>query len=64
MDVTLPEAPKKLLEFLQTAGVTKLNVLINNSAALWVQPLKDYSEKGWNKVMNTNLKVRDCALIF
>lgn len=34
----------------------KLDVLINNAGAAWGEPINDYSEKGWDKVFNINLK--------
>jgi NAD(P)-dependent dehydrogenase (short-subunit alcohol dehydrogenase family) len=34
----------------------KLDVLINNAGAAWGEPIDDYSEKGWDKVFNINLK--------
>jgi len=57
LDFTQPDSFKKLLEHLKTAGVTKLHVLVNNSGVSWGEPLLKYSEKGWNKVMDVNLKV-------
>lgn len=37
-------------------NVTKLDVLINNSGCSWGEPLKTFSEKGWDKVMDLNVK--------
>lgn len=34
----------------------KLDVLINNAGAAWGEPIDDYSEQGWDKVFNINLK--------
>lgn len=34
----------------------KLDVLINNAGAAWGEPIDEYSESGWDKVMNINLK--------
>lgn len=36
--------------------VTKLHVLVNNSGVAWGEPMESYAEKGWDKVMNVNLK--------
>ena len=33
-----------------------LDILINNAGAAWGAPLDEYPEKGWDKVMDTNLK--------
>ena len=34
----------------------KLDVLVNNAGASWGEPIDEYSEKGWDKVMDTNVK--------
>ena len=34
----------------------KLDILVNNAGASWGEPIDDYSEKGWDKVMDTNVK--------
>lgn len=34
----------------------KLDILINNAGAAWGEPIDTYSEAGWDKVMNVNLK--------
>tara|TARA_Y100000768_G_scaffold67926_1_gene47582 strand:+ start:6579 stop:7367 length:789 start_codon:yes stop_codon:yes gene_type:complete len=34
----------------------KLDILVNNAGASWGEPIDEYSEKGWDKVMDTNLK--------
>lgn len=33
-----------------------LNILVNNAGATWGQPIEDYSEAGWDRVMDLNLK--------
>lgn len=35
---------------------TKLDFLINNAGAAWAEPFEKYSEEGWDKLMNVNLK--------
>jgi len=30
--------------------------LVNNAGASWGEPIEEYSEKGWDKVMDTNVK--------
>lgn len=37
-------------------GVTKIHVLINNSGNSWGEPLGKFSEQGWSKVMDLNVK--------
>lgn len=34
----------------------KLDILVNNAGASWGAPIDDYPEKGWDKVMDTNVK--------
>jgi NAD(P)-dependent dehydrogenase (short-subunit alcohol dehydrogenase family) len=39
-----------------SAREPKLNILVNNAGANWAEPLETYSESGWDKVVDTNLK--------
>src|ERR1700742_5095176 len=34
----------------------KLDILVNNAGAAWAEPIDQYSEAGWDKVMAVNLK--------
>jgi len=34
----------------------KLDILVNNAGAAWAEPIDQYSEKGWDKLMAVNLK--------
>tara|TARA_Y100001970_G_scaffold180262_2_gene219495 strand:- start:21502 stop:22296 length:795 start_codon:yes stop_codon:yes gene_type:complete len=34
----------------------QLDILINNAGAAWGEPIDEYPEKGWDKVMDTNVK--------
>jgi NAD(P)-dependent dehydrogenase (short-subunit alcohol dehydrogenase family) len=34
----------------------KLDILVNNAGAAWGAPFEEFPEKGWDKVMNLNLK--------
>ncbi|MGD0143137.1 MAG: SDR family NAD(P)-dependent oxidoreductase [Rhizomicrobium sp.] len=34
----------------------KLHILINNAGAAWAEPIDSYSEAGWDKVVDLNLK--------
>lgn len=38
------------------ARETSLDILINNAGAAWAEPIDTYSESGWDKLMNVNLK--------
>ena len=33
-----------------------LDIIVNNAGASWGEPIDEYSEKGWDKVMDTNVK--------
>ncbi len=35
---------------------TSLDILVNNAGASWGEAIDEYSEKGWDKVMDTNVK--------
>jgi 2-deoxy-D-gluconate 3-dehydrogenase len=35
---------------------SSLDVLVNNAGAAWTEPLEDFSEQGWDKVMDLNVK--------
>jgi NAD(P)-dependent dehydrogenase (short-subunit alcohol dehydrogenase family) len=34
----------------------RLDILVNNAGAVWGEPIDDFPESGWDKVMNVNLK--------
>ena len=34
----------------------RLDILVNNAGAVWAEPIDDFSEAGWDKVMNINIK--------
>ena len=38
------------------AREAKLDILVNNAGAAWAEPIDRYSESGWDKVMDVNLK--------
>ena len=46
----------ELANHLVAAGVSKLNVLINNSGTSWGESLEQHQEKGFDKVMDLNVK--------
>ncbi|MEL6865493.1 MAG: SDR family oxidoreductase [Bacteroidota bacterium] len=54
-DLSTAEGRQSLIEEL-TAKESALDVLINNAGANWSAPLQEYPEKGYDKVMNINLK--------
>lgn len=35
---------------------SRLDILINNAGAAWGEPFEDFTEKGWDKVMDLNVK--------
>jgi NAD(P)-dependent dehydrogenase (short-subunit alcohol dehydrogenase family) len=34
----------------------RLHILVNNAGAVWMAPAAEYSESGWDKVIDTNIK--------
>ena len=36
---------------------SKLDILVNNAGAAWGEPIEEFSELGWDKVMDLNVKV-------
>ena len=34
----------------------KLDILVNNAGAAWGEPIEEFSEKGWDRVMDLNVK--------
>jgi NAD(P)-dependent dehydrogenase (short-subunit alcohol dehydrogenase family) len=54
-DVGLLDDLERLVNAL-SAREPKLNILVNNAGANWAEPLEMYSESGWDKVVDTNLK--------
>ena len=35
---------------------SKLDILVNNAGAAWGEPIEEFSELGWDKVMDLNVK--------
>ena len=54
-DGSTMEGIEKLVEEL-TAYESKLDILVNNAGASWGEPIDEFAEKGWDKVMNINVK--------
>jgi len=54
-DLSTQEGQQKLVTEIK-AKETSLDVLINNAGANWSAPFSDYPEKGYDKVMNINVK--------
>lgn len=55
MDVSTVEGAKALAkEF--ASREDKLDILVNNAGAAWLEPFDKFSEKGWDKVVDLNLK--------
>ncbi len=34
----------------------KIDILVNNAGAAWAEPIEEFSEKGWDRVMDLNVK--------
>lgn len=55
MDISTVEGAKALAkEF--ASREDKLDILVNNAGAAWLEPFDKFSEKGWDKIMDLNLK--------
>ncbi|WOJ93353.1 SDR family oxidoreductase [Congregibacter variabilis] len=54
-DVSTVEGCQSLAKAL-TERESKLDILVNNAGAAWGQPFEEFPEKGWDKVMDLNLK--------
>lgn len=39
-----------------TAHESSLDILVNNAGAAWAEPFADFTEKGWDKVVDLNMK--------
>jgi NAD(P)-dependent dehydrogenase (short-subunit alcohol dehydrogenase family) len=51
------DSAKKLIDILKNEyHIDKLDVLVNNSGNSWGEPFEKFSEKGWDHVMNLNVK--------
>jgi NAD(P)-dependent dehydrogenase (short-subunit alcohol dehydrogenase family) len=46
---------RRLVEQLKTHE-SSLNVLVNNAGAIWMAPIAEYPESGWDKVFDLNVK--------
>ncbi len=55
MDVSTVEGCRKLAIALAERE-SKLDILVNNAGAAWGAPFDDFPEKGWDKVMDLNVK--------
>jgi len=55
MDVSTLEGAKALAAA-YSAREPKLDILVNNAGAAWLAPFDTFPEKGWDKVMNLNVK--------
>jgi NAD(P)-dependent dehydrogenase (short-subunit alcohol dehydrogenase family) len=54
-DLATIEGCQSLAEAL-SAREPRLDVLINNAGSVWAEPLAEYSESGWDKVFDLNVK--------
>jgi len=55
-DLSTVDACFNLAENLKKSGVKSLDILVNNAGVTWAEPLEAFSEKGWDRVMNLNVK--------
>ena len=54
-DLATIEGIKSLVDQL-SAKEEKIDILVNNAGATWGEPIDDYPEAGWDKVMDINIK--------
>ena len=54
-DLSTVEGCKYLADEIK-AREQALHILVNNAGAVWGEPLEEFSEVGWDKVMDTNVK--------
>jgi NAD(P)-dependent dehydrogenase (short-subunit alcohol dehydrogenase family) len=54
-DISTVAGCKELAEKLATLE-PKLDILVNNAGAAWGEPFENFPEKGWDKVMDLNVK--------
>jgi NAD(P)-dependent dehydrogenase (short-subunit alcohol dehydrogenase family) len=54
-DVSTAEGVQSLVQ-VYAAHETQLDILVNNAGAAWLAPYEEFPEKGWDKVVDLNLK--------
>jgi NAD(P)-dependent dehydrogenase (short-subunit alcohol dehydrogenase family) len=54
-DLSRPEGVAALVTTFK-ARETKLDILVNNAGAAWAEPFAQFPEKGWDKVVDLNMK--------
>lgn len=54
-DVSTKEGIESLVKA-YSAYESSLDILVNNAGAAWAEPFDDFSEKGWDKVVDLNMK--------
>ena len=55
IDISTVEGCQRLAEEIMKRE-PKLDILVNNAGAAWMAPFDDFPEKGWDKVMDLNVK--------
>lgn len=54
-DLSSMDEVRRLADEMKTRE-DRLDILVNNAGATWGEPLETFSEKGWDKVLDLNLK--------
>lgn len=54
-DISTAAGCSALAEAFEATGVP-LNILVNNAGAAWGAPIEEFSESGWDKVMDLNVR--------
>ncbi len=55
MDVSSVDGARALAKA-YTSREDKLDILVNNAGAAWLEPFDKFSEKGWDKIVDLNMK--------
>jgi NAD(P)-dependent dehydrogenase (short-subunit alcohol dehydrogenase family) len=55
-NIASSDGVQAMLLALKAAGVRRLDLLVNNSGAVWAEPLEQFGENAWSKVLDVNLK--------
>ncbi|MEM8491977.1 MAG: SDR family oxidoreductase [Pseudomonadota bacterium] len=54
-DLSTVEGVGEFVSWIQTHE-QKVDILVNNAGATWGEPIEEFSEKGWDRVMDLNVK--------
>lgn len=55
-NIATHEGIQEMLLALKAGGLRRLNLLVNNSGAVWAEPFEQFGDNAWSKVIDLNLK--------